>query len=86
MGRPEDVYAVGATYEGDVKTDNLAAHRSLYLSLLGEDLAAGEARRTQMRMVIDEFGSDPAQHIALYKTFLKEVESNPRTFQIDPTK
>ena len=86
MGRPEDVYAVGATYEGDAKTDNLAAHRSLYLSLFGEDMAAGESRRTQMRMVIDELGSDPAKHIALYKTFLEEVESIPRTYYIDPTK
>ncbi len=86
MGRPEDVYAVGATYEGDAKTDNLAAHRSLYLSLLGEDLAAGETRRTQMRMIIDEFGSDPAKHAALYETFLREVESIPRTYQINPTK
>jgi hypothetical protein len=86
MGRPEDVYAVGATYGGDAKTDNLAAHRSLYLSLFGEDMAAGESRRTQMRMVIDELGSDPAKHIALYESFLKEVESIPRTYYIDPTK
>jgi hypothetical protein len=85
MGRPEDVYAVGATYEGDAKTDNLAAHRSLYLSLLGEDMAAGESRRTQMRMIVGECGSDPTKHIALYESFLKEVESIPSTYYIDPT-
>lgn len=86
MGRPEDVYAVGATYEGDAENDSIAAHRSLYLSMLGEDLPAGASRRTQMRMIIGEFGSDPTIHARLYNEFLKEVESTPRTYQIDPTK
>lgn len=85
MGRPEDVYAVGATYEGDAETDSIAAHRSLYLSLFGEDLVAGEGRRTQMRMIVGEFGSAPEKHAALYQTFLEEVESEPRSFQIKPT-
>jgi len=83
MGRPEDVYAVGATYKGD-KTDGVADHRALYLSLFGEDFKAGEGRRTQMRMVIGEFGSDPDRHKDLYQTFLKEVESKPRSFYINP--
>ena len=65
LSRSEDVYAVGATYEADAKTRNLAAHRSLYLSLLGDELAAGEARRTQMRIIIDDFGSDSAKQINL---------------------
>lgn len=59
MGRPEDVYAVGATYRGDAETDNFARHRSLYLSLFGDDFQPGAGRRTQMRMIIDDFGSDP---------------------------
>jgi hypothetical protein len=65
MGRPEDVYAVGVTYDGDPETDNIAAHRSLYLSMFGEDLVAGEGRRTQMRMVIGKFGSDQNEHAFL---------------------
>jgi len=84
MGRPEDVYAVGATYKGDEKNDNVAGHRSLYLSLFGEDFKAGEGRRTQMRMVIGDFGSNPEKHMELYQTFLKDTESNPRSFSIDP--
>lgn len=84
MGRPEDVYAVGATYKGDEINDNVAGHRSLYLSLLGEDFKAGEGRHTQMRMIIDDFGSDPDKHKELYQTFLKDVESKPRSFQINP--
>lgn len=84
MGRPDDVYAVGVTYKGDEKNDNVAGHRSLYLSLFGEDFKAGEGRYTQMRMVIGEYGSDPEKHMQLYKAFLKEVESKPKSFQINP--
>jgi hypothetical protein len=83
MGRPEDVYAVGATYKGD-KTDGVADHRALYLSLFGEDFKAGTGRRTQMRMVIGEFGSDLEKHKQLYQAFLNEVESKPRSFYINP--
>jgi hypothetical protein len=83
MGRPDDVYAVGATYKGDA-SDSVADHRALYLSLFGEDFKAGEGRRTQMRMVIGEFGSDPGKHMELYQTFLKEMETKPRSFHINP--
>lgn len=86
MGRPDDVYAVGATYEGDAKNDNVANHRALYLSLFGEDFKAGEGRSTQMRMVIGKYNSDPEKHKELYQTFLKDQESKPRTFYINPEK
>ncbi|MDH5400509.1 MAG: hypothetical protein OEX02_20310 [Cyclobacteriaceae bacterium] len=84
MGRQEDVYAVGATYKGDEENDNVAGHRSLYLSLFGQDFKAGEGRRTQMRMIIDDFGSDPEKHMELYQIFLNEIESKPSSFQINP--
>jgi len=84
MGRPEDVYAVGATYKGDEINDNVAGHRSLYLSLFGEDFKAGEGRRTQIRMVIGDFGSNPEKHKELYQTFLRDVEWKPRSFTINP--
>ncbi len=84
MGRPEDVYAVGATYKGDAENDNVAGHRSLYLSLFGEDFKAGEGRHTQMRMIIDDFGSDAEKHKELFRSFLKDMESKPRSFQINP--
>jgi len=84
MGRPEDVYAVGATYTGDPVTDDVARHRSLYLSLFGEDFKPGQGRRTQMRMIIDDLGSDPVKHAALYQTFLNDVGSIPRSFPINP--
>ncbi len=69
MGRPDDVYAVGATYKGDEENDNVAAHRSLYLSLFGEDFKAGEGRYTQMRMIIDDFGSDTEKHKEYFSHF-----------------
>ncbi len=84
MGRPEDVYAVGATYKGDAENDDVAGHRSLYLSLFGENLKAGEGRHTQMRMIIDDFGSDAEKHKELFRSFLKDMESKPRSFQINP--
>jgi hypothetical protein len=86
MGRPEDVYAVGASYEGNNNNDNVAKHRSLYLSLFGNDFKAGEGRNTQMRMVIGKYNSDPAKHLELYQKFLKDQESKPRTFYINPDK
>ncbi|MDF1659268.1 MAG: hypothetical protein P1U58_16745 [Verrucomicrobiales bacterium] len=58
MGRPEDVYAVGASYEGDAENDSIAAQRGIDLSLLGEDLPAGASRRIQMRMIVGEDGGD----------------------------
>jgi len=85
MGRPEDVYAVGATYKGQAD-DNVADHRSLYLSLFGEDFKAGEGRHTQMRMIIGEYGSTPEKHQELYRAFLNEVQDIPRSFQINPEK
>jgi hypothetical protein len=84
MGRPEDVYAVGATYKGDEKNDNVAGHRSLYLSLFGDDFKAGEGRYTQMRMIIGDYESDPEKHMELYRSFLKEEELKPRSFQTNP--
>ena len=84
MGRPEDVYAVGVTYEGDPETDNIAAHRSLYLSMFGEDLVAGEGRRTQMRMIIGKFGSDQNKHVSLYEAFLNDVKLKPRFHESPP--
>ena len=84
MGRPEDVYAVGATYKGDAENDNVAGHHSLYLSLFGEDFKAGEGRHTQVRMIIDDFGSDPEKHMELYRAFLSEMELKPNSFHINP--
>ena len=78
------MYAVGATYEGDPETDDIAAHHSFYLSLFGEDFVAGEGRRTQMRMIIGKFGSDPKKHASLYEAFLNDVMLMPRSHESTP--
>jgi hypothetical protein len=84
MARPEDVYAVGASYEGDDANDNVAGHRALYLSLFGEDFKAGQSRYSQMRMIIGNYGSNAEKHAELYQSFLKEQEAKPRTYYINP--
>ena len=86
MGRPEDVYAVGATYKGDETNDNVAGHRSLYLSLFGEDFKAGEGRRTQMRMVIGDYGSNPEKHKELLWASGKNEKGrlNSHPFNVNP--
>ncbi len=86
MGRPEDVYAVGASYEGNNTKDNVAKHRCVYLSLFGQDFKAGEGRNTQMRMVIGKYDSNPEKHKELYQAFLKDQETKPRTFYTNPDK
>lgn len=86
MGRPDDVYAVGMSYEGNNANDNVAKHHSIYLSLFGEDFKAGEGRNTQMRMVIGKYDSDPEKHKELYNSFIKEQEEKPRTYYINPGK
>lgn len=84
MARPDEVYAVGATYSGGEDKDNVAGHRALYLSLFGEDFKAGQSRHSQMRMVIGNYGSNAEKHTQLYQSFLKAQESKPRTFYVNP--
>ncbi|MDG2254143.1 MAG: hypothetical protein P8L49_04235 [Opitutaceae bacterium] len=86
MGQPDDVYAVGATYTGDADTDSVAKHRSLYLSLFGEDFQPGTGRKTHVRMVIGEFGSDSKAHAEVHQAFLEDVGSVERSFWIHPDK
>ncbi len=47
-------------------------------------MAAGSGRRTQMRMIVGEYGSVQEKHIELYQSFLRDVEFIPSSFQINP--
>jgi hypothetical protein len=59
MGKPEDVSTVGVTYHAEgAAYDGVAAHHALYLSLFGRDLYAGDAWRTQIRLVVGDYGRD----------------------------
>ncbi len=84
MGRREDVQAVGVSYAGDEESDRVAGHRGMYLPLFGKDLRPGLGWQTQARMVIDDFGADPAQHQRLYREFCEEVAPRPRDLPVVP--
>ena len=84
LGRPEDVQALGASYAGDEERDGVAAHRSLYVSLFGRDLHPGHGWRTQVRLVVDDFGGREEVHMQLYEEFLAEVSSTERMFHTNP--
>jgi hypothetical protein len=66
MAPPEDCFAVATPFGAD-------GHRSLYLSLIGRDLAAGTAVTVRSRLVIGRDISDQ-QAISLYQAYLKELE------------
>jgi len=84
MGRPEDVSGVGVTYsaEGD-NYDGVAKHHALYLSLFCRDLSPGEAWRTQVRLAVCDGVTDRVALDAC-DSFLSEVASIPRSFEIGP--
>ena len=84
MGRCEDVQAVGISYAGDEQADRVAAHRGMYLPMFGRDLRPGLGWQTQARMVIDDFKTEPAEHLRLYQEFCDEVASKPRDFPAVP--
>jgi hypothetical protein len=70
MAPPDDCFAVGMPYN-KTPPDNVAGHGSLYLSLFGCDLAAGEHVQGRCRMVIKKDLSDSGA-IDLYQRYLTE--------------
>jgi hypothetical protein len=70
MSPPEDCFAVATPYN-KTPPDGVAGHSSLYLSLLGRDVKAGETVHAHCRMVIDSDLSD-ARAGELYQAYLKE--------------
>lgn len=65
MAPAEDCFAVATPYNED-------PHRSLYLSLLGRDLKAGQTATVRSRLVIGRNISNE-QAIAIYEAYVKEV-------------
>lgn len=64
MAPPSDCFAVATPYGEE-------GHRSLYLSLLGRDLKAGQTAAVRSRLLIGRDISD-AQAIAIYEAYAKE--------------
>ena len=65
MAPPDDCFAIATPFSGE-------GHRSLYLSLLGRDLKAGQTATVRARLVIARGISD-AQAVALYEAYLREI-------------
>jgi len=66
MAPVSDCFAVSTPVQGD-------GHRSLYLSLFGRDLKAGETASAQARLVIGAFQDD--EIVNLYKEYRNSVDT-----------
>ena len=62
MARPEDCFAVSTPQRGE-------GHRSMYFSLFGRDVTAGEVLRARTRLVIGPY--DDAEIVSRYNAFLE---------------
>lgn len=65
MAPPDDCFAVATPFGEE-------GHRSLYLSLLGRDVAAGQTATARARLVLARDVSD-AQAVALYQAYVQEL-------------
>jgi hypothetical protein len=65
MAPPDDCFALSTPYEGE-------SHYSLYLSLFGRDVKAGETVEACSRLVVATAVSND-QILNLYEKYLKEL-------------
>jgi len=70
MAPPDDCFAIAAPYN-KTPPDGVSAHNSLYLSLFGRDLAAGQTARAHTRMVVAGKLTDQ-QVVERYEKYVKE--------------
>jgi len=70
MSPPQDCFAISTPYNQQ-PPDNVAGHSSLYLSLFGRDLAAGETARAHCRLVIAK-DLDDQQIVERYAKYVAE--------------
>jgi hypothetical protein len=69
MSPPEDCFAVATPYN-KTPPDDVAAHQSLYLSLFGRDVRAGQTARADARLVVGRGLSD-GEVVKLYEEYLR---------------
>lgn len=72
LAPPEDCFALATAYN-KTPPDGVADHWSLYLSLFGRDLAAGETARARTRLVIGRDLTD-ARAVELQQEYLRELQ------------
>jgi len=65
MAPPDDCFAVSTPHAAE-------GHRSLYFSLLGRDLSAGQSATARARLVLGRGISDE-QAVAIYQAYLREI-------------
>jgi hypothetical protein len=69
MSSPEDCFAVATPYNR-TPPDGVAGHQSLYLSLFGGDVKAGQSATARCRLAVGKLSD--AEAIALYNDYLKQ--------------
>jgi hypothetical protein len=75
MARPEDCFAISMSYNKR-PPDGVAGHRSLYLSLFGQDLAAGQTARARCRLIVGKDLSDETI-LERYRQYAAERVDSP---------
>jgi hypothetical protein len=65
MAPPDDCFAIATPYEGE-------GHYSMYFSLFGRDIKAGQTEKARMRLVVTNTASD-REILDLYRKYLKDI-------------
>ena len=65
MAPPDDCFAIATPYEGE-------GHYSMYFSLFGRDIKAGQTARARLRLIVTNKTSE-REIIDLYRKYIKEV-------------
>lgn len=66
MAPPEDCFAIAMPHQTE-------SHHSVYLSLFGRTIKAGETARARVRMVITQAGADSRNVDELYRGYLEQL-------------
>ncbi|MBD3265245.1 hypothetical protein GF373_01125 [bacterium] len=74
MARPEDCFSLEMSYNRE-PADNIANHSSVYFSLFGEDLRAGETRHTTIRLVLGN-KIEEQEALRFYHEYLDDVNES----------
>ena len=72
MARPEDCFAVEAPYDKE-PPDGVSGHCSLYFSLFGLDLKAGQTARARTRLVVGRSITEQ-RALEFYEKFIEEAK------------
>ena len=65
MAPPDDCFAIATPYEGE-------SHYSVYFSLFGRDIEAGQTARARLRLVVKNITSN-REILDLYRKYMKDI-------------